>query len=251
MVTTLIRGAIPETTAKIEATLETPLSPQWNKVPGISVSGRRVCITPEEYFFCYEDPSWILCNWDKVEREMLHTEESEQISYEQRTLDFVRDNGYRANNGGEVLETAEKVYKYIFRDEHLNDPGLADVTPRHLQILREMGTIMALNRVELTGHISNVGPAWFFPLCSQRVYELDEEQAHLVDELYHGTFFNEPRRVESVKAHAALGGRLVHGCQSSPNMSGGCVVAYGTDIAGFYRELQAFKAGWMDRIRRF
>ncbi|MEV8153393.1 hypothetical protein AB0R11_12375, partial [Streptomyces fradiae] len=30
----------------------------------------------------------------------------------------------------------------------------------------------------------------------------------------HGGWFNEPRRIESIKAHAALGGRLLHGCQS-------------------------------------
>jgi hypothetical protein len=43
-------------------------------------------------------------------------------------------------------------------------------------------------------------------------------------EVYHSTWFNESRRIESVKAHAALGGRLVHGCQSVPNQSGGACV---------------------------
>ena len=69
-----------------------------------------------------------------------------------------------------------------------------------------------------------------------------------VDELYHGGFFNETRRVESIKAHAALGGRLVHGCQSSPNMSGGVVAPYGLDVAQFTTELNAFKDDWRAAI---
>lgn len=81
------------------------------------------------------------------------------------------------------------------------------------------------------------------------VYGLDEPTAETLDELYHGTWFNESRRIESVLAHAALGGRLVHGCQPSPNQSGGCVVPYGTDIAGFRAELGTFRAEWLDRVR--
>ncbi len=147
-----------------------------------------------------------------------------------------------------MLATAWQVYSYLFRDEHLADPGLAGVTPRMLRMLRECGTIMSLNRVELTGHISVAGPAWMFPATSCVVFDLDEAAAGLLDELYHGTFFNEPRRIESVKAHAALGGRLVHGCQSVPNQSGGCVVPYGTDIAAFTAELAKFKNEWIGQI---
>jgi hypothetical protein len=140
------------------------------------------------------------------------------------------------------------VYAHIFRQEQLDDPDLGHVTPRHLRMLRESATLMALNRVELDGRISNVGPAWFFPATSQVVHELDTEQSELLDDLYHGTFFNEHRRVESVKAHAALGGRLVHGCQSKPNMSGGSVVGYGTDLTRFRAELGTFKGEWIHRI---
>jgi hypothetical protein len=73
---------------------------------------------------------------------------------------------------------------------------------------------MALNKVELTGHIANVGPCWFFPVATSVVVNFPDEEARALDELYHGTWFNEYRRVESVLAHAALGGRLVHGCQA-------------------------------------
>lgn len=164
-------------------------------------------------------------------------------------LDYVRRSGRRTTDPAEVLSVAWQVYAYLFRDEHLVDPGLAHVRPEHLRMLREMGTVMALNRVELTGKISAVGPAWFFPVAAQVVYGLSDADSEVLDELYHGGFFNENRRVESIKAHAALGGRLVHGCQSVPDQSGGCVVAYGTDIERFRTELNGFKHEWMDIVR--
>jgi hypothetical protein len=58
----------------------------------------------------------------------------------------------------------------------------------------------------------------------------------------------EARRIESVKAHAALGGRLVHGCQSQVDMRGGCVVPYGVDLTEFRRELRAFGDDWIERV---
>jgi hypothetical protein len=67
--------------------------------------------------------------------------------------------------------------------------------------------------------------------------------------VYHGTWFNESRRIESVKAHTALGGRLVHGCQSQPNLSGGAVAPYGTDISTFRDELAAMREDWISAIR--
>lgn len=39
-----------------------------------------------------------------------------------------------------------------------------------------------------------------------------------------------------------------HGCQSSPNMSGGVVAPYGFDVARFTAELNAFKGGWRAAI---
>ncbi|MFC5183199.1 hypothetical protein [Actinomadura harenae] len=117
--------------------------------------------------------------------------------------------------------------------------------------LVEMGVMMALNRVELSGEISNVGPAWMFGEAAHVVYGLGTEEAELIDELYHGSWFNEPRRVEQVKAHVALGGRLIHGCQSGTevNMAGGCVAPFGVDIAAFRRELNAFRDAWVEQVR--
>jgi hypothetical protein len=237
-----------ETEDRITVKLPEPLDTGWNRVHGITVAGDTLTIDPDVYFFRYEKPSWIVCDWDQVRDELLSAAESEDSAAEQMTLDFVKAHGARTTNPVDVLHTAHEVYSHIFRQEHLGDSDLGHVTPRHLRMLREMATLMALNRVELDGRISTIGPAWFFPATSRVVYELDTEQSEVLDDLYHGTFFNEYRRIESVKAHAALGGRLVHGCQSRPNMSGGCVVAYGTDLDRFRTELTAFKGAWIEQI---
>lgn len=62
-------------------------------------------------------------------------------------------------------------------------------------------------------------------------FDFSDAEAEQLGELYHGLWFNEPRRTESVLAHAAFGGPLAHGSQSRPNMSGGAVVPYGLDVA--------------------
>ncbi len=114
-----------------------------------------------------------------------------------------------------------------------------------------MATLMALNRVDEFGHPCNVGPAWFFPVLCEKVFGLTHGEAEFVGDLHHGSFYNEERRVLSVRAHAALGGRLVHGCQSAPCMAGGAIVPYGADIDAFMRELESFKNEWMDTLRRY
>jgi hypothetical protein len=80
------------------------------------------------------------------------------------------------------------------------------------------------------------------------VFDLDEKHGGMLDEVYHSTWFNESRRLESVKAHTALGGRLVHGCQSVPNMSGGACVPYGASIARFRDDLGQFRDQWVSAI---
>lgn len=242
----------PDVLPEIETTLQHPFSSGWNRIPGVEVEGSHVRIIPDQYFFRYDSPSWRLCDWNIVEDELLPTSESNETSLEQLTLDFILANSHSTIDAAEVLGVGESVYSYLFRPEHLGDPGLQSmgVTEEQLRVLREMGTFMSLNRVELTGDIANVGPAWFFPVCAQKVFGLSDSEATAVDELYHGTFFNESRRVESIKAHAALGGRLVHGCQGAPNQSGGCVVYYGTDVQAFAAELGRFKVAWMDEIRK-
>ena len=66
--------------------------------------------------------------------------------------------------------------------------------------------------------------------------------------MYHSTWFHESRRIESVKAHTALGGRLVHGCQSVPNQSGGACVPYGASIDRFRHDLGQFQDQWLTAV---
>jgi hypothetical protein len=238
------------TTARtlIEVTLPESFSPGWDCLDGVAVDGPTLRIDPAAYFYRYENPTWLLCGWDDVRRDLLATSETPDQALEQRVLDYVRAHGRQTSHPADVLATAWQVYAHLFRNEHLADPGLAHVDQRHPRILREVATVMALNRVELSGEITNVGPAWFFADVARVVFGLDEAESMALDELYHGGFFNEARRVESIKAHAALGGRLVHGCQSSPDMSGGVVAPYGVDVARFAAELNGFKDAWRAAI---
>ncbi len=52
----------------------------------------------------------------------------------------------------------------------------------------------------------------------------------------------------AIKAHAALGGQLVHGCQSVPDQSGGVVAPYGASMANFLEDLADFKAGRIEQV---
>jgi hypothetical protein len=163
----------------------------------------------------------VTCDWDAVSQSLLPAVETRDVAVEQLALDFVREHGRRTTDPAQVLATAHQVYSWLFRPAQLDDPGVAAIAgPEHLTMLREVATLMSLNRVELDGHISNVGPCWFFPAAVRVVYGLTKDEGEHVDDLYHGTFFNEYRRRESLLAHAALGGRLVHGCQSNPDSPG-------------------------------
>lgn len=223
----------------------------WNRITGVSVEGNTLTIDPDAYFFRYERGPWTVCDWDGVRANLLNTRETADVAVEQLALDYAKAHGRPTEDPTEVLGVAWSVYSYLFRPEQLQFPDVQElgVTAEHLRMLTEMGTMMALNRVDLDGHISSVGPAWMFPEASKVVYELDHPEAQKLDELYHGTWFNEPRRIESVLAHAALGGRLVHGCQSKANMAGGCTVPYGTDMAAFRENLGGMRVEWIDRVR--
>jgi hypothetical protein len=237
----------------VRAQMPEPFHDGWNRFEGVTVTGHTITIHPPTYFFRYENqnPTWLLCDWDGVKRDLLGVQETAEAALEQIVLDYINAHGRSTGDPAEVLGTAWQVYSYLFRDEHLADPAIASmgITHGHLRMLTEMGTMMALNRVELTGEITNVGPAWMFAEACKVVYGITGREAEVIDEAYHGTWFNESRRIEQIKAHAALGGRLVHGCQSQANMAGGCTVAYGTDIDRFRRELSGFREEWISRVR--
>ncbi|MDT3440977.1 hypothetical protein [Pseudofrankia sp. BMG5.37] len=226
-----------------------PFTPTWNRIPGIEVDGARVSIDPDAYFYRHSAaPTWLLVDWDLVVDRLLGSEETETAAVEQQALEFVHRYGRRTSDPADVLETAELVYGHLFDRERLTDPDLSEVTEEDLRILRESATLAALNRVEPSGEITDIGPCWFFPATARVVFDLDEAEGDRIDGLYHGGFFNEYRRRDAIKAHAALGGRLVHACQSSANMSGGAVLPYGADLERFRSDLGAFKAEWIGSI---
>jgi len=233
----------------IRAELPAPLDPRWSRLPGLDVDGHTVTLAPD-YWFRFESQSWTLCDWQGVHDDLLPVSETSGQALEQIVLDYIRDNGRATTDAAEVLMTAWKVYAYLFRDELLPVEGLERIGPDELEMLRQAATLMSVNKIEMSGHIANIGPAWFFGAVVPVVFDVDDETAQALDEAYHGAWFDERRRIESVKAHAALGGRLVHGCQSVPNQSGGAVAPYGADVEVFRRELAAMRPGLLDAIRR-
>lgn len=238
------------TTAPSVISVELPESfdVRWNRLPGVTAQGRVITIDPARYFFRFDSSSWLICDWDGVREELLDLTESAETALEQISLDFIRVHGRTTSDPAEVLSIAWQVYSYLFRDELLPVAGLEQIGPKQLRMLREAATLMALNKVELDGSISNVGPCWFFPAATSVVFDLDQDTGGMLDEVYHSTWFNESRRVESIKAHAALGGRLVHGCQSVPNQSGGACVPYGASIAQFRDDLNTFRSEWLAAV---
>ena len=235
-------------TTAITVVLPEAFDERWNRLPGIQVDGPRITIYPAEYFFRFESNTWLVADWKLVKSQLLDVEETTESAVEQLALDFIKTHAQSTSDAARVLTTAYAVYSYLFRDEHLDGLGLPQITAGHLRMLREAATLMALNKVELDGHISNVGPCWFFPAATSVVFDLDEAMGGMLDEVYHGGWFNEHRRIESIKAHAALGGRLVHGCQSVPDQSGGVVAPYGASMTAFRDDLTAFKVGWIEQV---
>jgi hypothetical protein len=233
----------------LRANLPGPLDPRWSRLPGLTVDGPAITIEPG-YWFRFESPVWLTCDWPGVRDDLLPVTETSDQALEQAVLDYIRAHGRTTTDPAEVLATAWHVYAYLFRDDLLPVAGLEAIGPDQLRMLREAATLMALNKVETDGHISNISPSWFFGAAIPVVFDLDEQAGQIIDEAYHGTWFNEPRRIESVKAHAALGGRLVHGCQSNPNLSGGVVAPYGTNISVFRDELAAMREDWISAIRK-
>lgn len=197
----------------ISIELPEPFDARWSRLPGITVDDHVITIDPAQYF-----------------------------------LNFICAHGRTTSDPAEVLSIAWQVYAYLFRDELLPVAGLEQIGPEQLRMPREAATLMALNKVELDGTITNIGPRWFFPAATSVVFDLDDATGAMLDEVYHSSWFNEARRVESIKAHAALGGRLVHGCQSVPDQPGGACVPYGASITRFRDDLSAFRVEWLAAV---
>lgn len=145
-------------TTTITVELPDAFDPRWNRLPGIQVEGRRITIDPAEYFFRFESSTWLLVDWELVKAQLLDVDETTESAVEQLALDFIKNHAESTSDAARVLATAYEVYAYLFRDQHLSGLGLPQITAGHLRMLREAATLMALNKVELDGHISNVGP---------------------------------------------------------------------------------------------
>jgi hypothetical protein len=232
----------------IRATLPGPLDPRWSRLPGLTTNGNDLTLTPD-FWLQFADPTWLLCDWAGVRDNLLNATETSEQALEQTVLNYIRVHSRTTADPAEVLATAWDVYAYLFRDDLLPVPGLEDIGPAELRMLREAAILMSLNKVQATGEIANISPVWFFGVAIPMVFGLDDATGQMLDEVYHSTWFAENRRTESIRAHAALGGRLVHGCQSSPDMTGGVVAPYGTDIAAFHATLRAMRAGWITATR--
>ncbi|MFC4560313.1 hypothetical protein ACFO4E_00430 [Nocardiopsis mangrovi] len=238
---------IARTTVELPVEFDT----RWSRIPGVTVEGRTIGIESNEYFFRLESRTWTVISWEKVSDELLPVDETPGSAIEQTTLEYIAKNGRTTDDPAEVMRIAWDVYSFLFRAEHLPALGLEGITETHLRMLAEVSVFTALNKVEQDGRITNVGPCWFFADAAQVVFDLDEKTVGLLDEVYHGGWFNENRRIESVKAHAALGGRLVHGCQSVPDRRGGAVAPYGTPMDRFRDELAEFRDEWMTKVRSY
>lgn len=242
-------GTAQKAAAPIVVQLPERIDPHWSRLPGVRVDGHTVTVDPTEYFFRFDSNTWRVVDWKLVRDQLLGVRETGEKALEQIALEFIQEHGHSTDDAAEVLTIAWHVYSYLFRDELLPVAGLEQIGPDELRMLREAAVFMALNKVELDGSISNVGPCWFFPAATGVVFDLDDEAGQALDEVYHGTWFNESRRVESILAHAALGGRLVHGCQSTPNQSGGALVPYGGSIERFRTDLASFRDGWLAEVQ--
>lgn len=242
-------GTAQKTAAPIVVQLPERIDPRWSRLPGVRVDGHTVTVDPAEYFFRFDSNTWRVVDWELVRDHLLGVRETGAKALEQIALEFIQEHGHSTDDAAEVLTIAWHVYSYLFRDELLPVAGLEQIGPDELRMLREAAVFMALNKVEMDGSISNVGPCWFFPAATGAVFDLDDEAGQALDEVYHSTWFNESRRVESILAHAALGGRLVHGCQSTPNQSGGALVPYGGSIERFRADLASFRDGWLAEVQ--
>src|SRR5699024_12730243 len=116
---------------------------------------------------------------------LLDAREDARAPTEQLALAHVTSTSRLPHDPAAVRTPAWHAYACLFRPEHLEASDLpSDVSAEHLRMLIEVTTMMALNRVEQSGEITNVGPAWMFAEAVKRVYGIDGAGAELVGELY-------------------------------------------------------------------
>lgn len=109
--------------ARIEVELPEPFSTGWNRLDGVAVDGHTLRLDAERYFFRQAAaPSWLLCDWEAIRRDLLPVTETTDVALEQQALDYVRAHGRSITDPAEVLRIAWQVYAWLFRPEHLQGP---------------------------------------------------------------------------------------------------------------------------------
>lgn len=214
----------------------------WNKIAGLRVENGVLNIDRDVYFIRAEEETWSYVPWEMVQERWSEIQETADKALEQAALEFIAIHRRTTRDPAVILRNAEQVYKFLYDPDRLATfDDLRDVSSEDLRILREASILCALNKVARSGRITVIGPAWYFAQCARLVFDLDREAEIRVDELFHGGFFNGVRLSDQVRAHVALGGKLVHGCQGSGNGAGGCVVEYGTNLQTMQAELVALR----------
>jgi hypothetical protein len=97
----------------IRAVLPEPFSPRWSRLAGVTVEGNVLSIDATRYFLRYENPTWIVCAWNAVRRDLLEAIETSDVALEQRVLNYVKTHGRRTSDPAEVLAVAWRVYEYL------------------------------------------------------------------------------------------------------------------------------------------
>jgi hypothetical protein len=180
----------------------------------VVVTGVRRCIVPprstayqwpcecltSKYFFKLNSFSWLVVPVGRCQAGYASRHRDRREGPRTDRAGLHQGNAHSTTDADEVLAIAYEVYRYIFRAEHLGGLGMPEITEDYLRMLRQVGTFMALNKVELTGDIANIGPAWFFNSTTRAVFDLSDAGGDMLDEVYHGRWFNETRRLELVRA---------------------------------------------------
>jgi hypothetical protein len=244
-------GNVRGKASKINFFPKEPFHAGWNSIAGLCVDQGALTIDADTYFIRREEATWTYVPWELVQASWYDIRETIDTALEQTALRFIADNRRVTSDAAVVLQNAEQVYSYLFNKERLTAyDDLSDVSEDDLRILRESSILCSLNKVALNGRITVIGPAWYFAQCARKVFNIDHAAEMRVDELFHGGFFNGARLLDQVRAHVALGGKLVHGCQGTGNGSGGCVVAYGTDVQVMQRELVDLRSPILNTFQR-
>lgn len=203
---------------------------------------------PTFFFWRYDDPIWNYIEWDIVKANWDSLDGDSDTTTEQKCLEFVKRHATVTTDPSKILSVASKLYENLFNFTPRSLLAFPSINESHVDILREMSILMSLNKVSQDGLIQNVSPAWFFPIACKRVFDLSKQEAEDIDNLYHSSMLYFGSQNDWLKAHTALGGILLHACQSVPDLRGGVVCAYGTNRKALAMDFDAHADEWINEM---